>query len=303
MFKKNVSYYPGCSCSKSGLARYYGSSSLAVLKKIGVNVSEIEDWNCCGSNLYRTIDENKAYLLGARNLAKALEMGLPEILILCPACFLSLKRTLTEVFTNSTLLIEVKKKYSVFGNRTSSIPNVRHIIDFLVNDIGEDVFKKNVEKKLDGLKVAPYYGCQITRPYGLFDDPEFPTSMERIFSWIGANPIDSPLKTKCCGGMLTITNEGEVLPMIKKILESYIRLGAECIVTACPLCHLNLEIAKMKIKRTVKEISNIPIMYFTQLIGLSFNLPFNELGITKEIVEHLNKKIIVTASLRGGKNE
>lgn len=299
---KNVSYYPGCSCSKNGIARYYGKSTLALLKKIGVQVSEIKDWNCCGSNLYRILNEKRAYFLGARNLAKALEMGVPEILVLCPACFLSLKRTLTEISENMELLNEIKKKYNVFNNSESSKLKVRHIIDFLVNDVGEELFKMSIVKGLDGLKVAPYYGCQITRPYGYFDDPEFPNSIERMISWIGGKPIDSPLKTKCCGGMLMMTNEEKVLPMIKKIFESYIRLGTECIVTACPLCHLNLEIAKIKMKREVKDISNIQIVYFTQLIGLSFNLPFHELGVSKDILENLGKKIVLTTSIKGDVN-
>lgn len=302
MIGRNLSYYPGCSCSKYGTGRYYGSSSIAVLRALGVEIREIEDWNCCGSNLYRVIDEKRAYLLGVRNIAKALEMNLPEILVLCPACFLSLNRTLTEVSTNNELKNELKEKYNVIESPLFSKLRIRHIIDFLVNDIGEEAVKNRVEKKLEGLKIAAYYGCQITRPYGYFDDPEFPTSLEKIISWIGGQPVESSLKTKCCGGMLMLTNEKEVLSVIEKILNSYTRVGAEFIVTACPLCHLNLEIAKTKLSEKLGLDKDIPIIYFTQLIGFSFNIPIEELGISKTIAESLDRKIALTVTARGEVN-
>ncbi len=302
MIGRNLSYYPGCSCSKYGTGRYYGSSSIAVLKALGVDIKEIEDWNCCGSNLYRVIDEKRAYLLGVRNIAKALEMNLPEILVLCPACFLSLNRTLTEVSTNKELKNELKEKYNVIGSPLFSKLRIRHIIDFLVNDIGEEAVKNRVEKKLEGLKIAAYYGCQITRPYGYFDDPEFPTSLERIISWIGGQPVESSLKTKCCGGMLMLTNEKEVLNVIEKILKSYAKVGAEFIVTACPLCHLNLEIAKTRLSEKAGLDKDIPIIYFTQLIGFSFNIPIEELGISKAVAERLDRKIALTVAARGEVN-
>ncbi|MEM1584687.1 MAG: CoB--CoM heterodisulfide reductase iron-sulfur subunit B family protein [Nitrososphaerota archaeon] len=296
---KHLSFYPGCSCSKNGTARRYGSSSIAVLKALGIEVSEINDWNCCGSNLYRIIDERGSYFLGARNLSKALEMGLPEILILCPACFLSLNRTLTEISRNTNLKNEIAKKYRVLGGPAVSRLRIRHIIDFLVNDVGEEDVKNRVVKRLEGLKVAAYYGCQITRPYGYFDDPEFPTSLERLISWIGGQPIESNLKTKCCGGMLMLTNEEEVLNVIESILRSYVKSGAECIVTACPLCHLNLEIGRARLSGRVGLDENFPIIYFTQLIGLSFNIPVEELGLGKDDVGRITEKVRLTATVKG----
>jgi len=302
MAGKQLSYYPGCSCSKKGTARYYGSSSIAVLKALGIEVSEINDWNCCGSNLYRVVDEKKSHLLEARNLSKALEMNLPEILILCPACFLSLNRTLTEILTNTNLKNEIVKKYSIIGSPAASRLRVRHIIDFLVNDVGEEAIRNKVKRRLEGLKIAAYYGCQITRPYGYFDDPEFPISLEKIISWIGGQPVESYMKTKCCGGMLMLTNEEEVLTAIKKIFNSYARIGAECIVTACPLCHLNLEIARTTLGERIDLDKDIPIIYFTQLIGFAFNIPNSELGISRNIEERLSKKTVLTATVRGGEN-
>ena len=297
---KTLSYYPGCSCSRSGIGRYYGFSSLAVLKALGVTVSEIGDWNCCGSNLYRVVDEKGSYLLGARNLAKALEMNLPEILILCPACFLSMNRTLTRTLTDTKIKNEIIKKYSILGGPTSSRLRIRHIIDFLINDIGEEAIKNRVKRRLEGLKIAAYYGCQITRPYSYFDDPEYPTSVEKIISWIGGQPVESSLKTKCCGGMLMLTNEEEVLTVIENIFNSYARIGAECIVTACPLCHLNLEIARTRLGERISLDKHLPIIYFTQLIGLSFDIRIDELGLSKNVVERLTSKIALTATIRGG---
>jgi len=294
---KALSYYPGCSCSKKGIGRHYGFSSLVVLKALGIRVSEIEDWNCCGSNLYRVVGKKGSHLLGARNLAKALEMNLPEILILCPACFLSMNRTLTETLTDTKIRDEIIKKYSILGSPASSRLRIRHIIDFLVNDIGKEAIKNRVKRRLEGLKIAAYYGCQITRPYSYFDDPEFPTSLEKIISWIGGHPVESPLKTKCCGGMLMLTNEEEVLTVIEKIFNSYVRAGAECIVTACPLCHLNLEIARTRLGRRISVDKHLTIIYFTQFVGLSFGIGIDELGISKNAAEHLGKKIILSATI------
>lgn len=299
MAGKRLSYYPGCSCSRYGTGRYYGSSSIAVLKALGVEVSEIEDWNCCGSNLYRVIDERRAHILGVRNLVKVLEMNLLEILVLCPACFSSLNRAVAEVSTNVELKNELGKKYNMIGSPLFSKIRVRHVVDFIVNDLGEKAVKGRVEKKLEGLKVAAYYGCQITRPHGCFDDPEFPTSLERIISWIGGQPVESPLKTKCCGGMLMLTNEDEVLNTVEKILKSYAKIGAEFIITACPLCRLNLEIARTRLSERIGLDEDMPVIYFTQLIGFSYNIPVEELGISKDVAERLKRRTALTATVRG----
>lgn len=293
---RKIGYYPGCSCSSLGTGRYYGASALAILDKLGVQISEIQGWNCCGSSLYRIVDERGANLLVAKILAKALEGSLSEILTLCPACMLSLKRTASALSTDGELLQEVRSKYSVFGNSERVKFDIRHLIDFLVNDVGEEAFTSRVEKRLEGLRVAAYYGCQITRPYGQFDDPEFPSSLERMISWVGAEPLESPLRTKCCGGMLMLTNEERVLTIIKRILESYVRLGAECIVTACPLCHLNLEMAKFRLGKELPALSDMPIIYFTQLVGLAYNIPASRLGLSKDLANRLSGKIAVHVS-------
>lgn len=290
----NAGYYPGCSCSKNGLARHYGESTVKILEHLGVKISEIEDWNCCGSSLYRVIDEEKAYLLAGRNLVLAARKDIEKIVVPCPACCISLTKTLQKIREDR----ELEKKFvEVYKARKEDLSRIviKHVTDFILNNVGLDMIRKNIKNRFEDLKLGVYYGCQITRPYANFDDPEFPSSLEKILSTTGATTVESSMKTKCCGGLLMLTNEGDVLKIIEKIMNSYMDLGAQCIVTACPLCHLNLELAKNILIKKYGVRYDVPIFYFTQLLGISLGLPFRDLGVSKEDFEKISRKIVLSA--------
>ena len=198
------SYFPGCSLK--GLGRAYEESLLPVMKHLGVELQELDDWNCCGATAYMAVDEAKACVLAARNLALAEKSGNRQILAPCAACYLVLNKT-KHYFARlpgdegrpSTA------RWAPSGLRYSGNTPVRHPLDVLVNDVGLEAIKQKVRQPLKGLKVAPYYGCQIVRPYATFDDQYNPTTMDRLLEALGATVVRYPLKTKCCGGSLTGT--------------------------------------------------------------------------------------------------
>ena len=161
---------------------------------------------------------------------------------------------------------------------------VRHLLDIIVNDIGLEKINPKISQRLEGLRIAPYYGCQISRPHGTFDDPEFPMTMDNLFSSLGAEVVNFPLKAKCCGGMLMTTEPEEGLSLIKSLLSCAQDNKAELIVTACPLCEINLEAYQKRVNRKFKTDFSIPAIYFTQLLGVALGLPKEKLAIGKELV-------------------
>ncbi len=156
---------------------------------------------------------------------------------------------------------------------------VRHFLDVVVNDLGKEAVERHVVRRLDGLRVACYYGCQITRPYAEIDDAEFPESMDRLMSWCGATPVNFRLKTKCCGGMLMTTQQDVGMDATARLLREARRAGADCISTACPLCQVNLEAYQDKISDRTGEDCRIPVLYFTQILGSALGLGSRELAL------------------------
>ncbi len=157
-------------------------------------------------------------------------------------------------------------------------------MDVLVNDIGYDEIQAKVKKGLQGLKIAPYYGCQVVRPKPGFDHPESPQSLDRLVASLGGEPVSFPLKTRCCGGSLVFTEESLALELIRKLLDSALSHGAECLVTVCPLCQTNLDAYQSRVNQRFKTNYHLPILFFTQLMGIAFGLSEKELGLEKVIV-------------------
>lgn len=280
-------YYPGCSAK--GLQKPYDISTRAIMKHLGADLVELEDWNCCGATFYHSVDELQALVLSARNLALAERMG-NNLLTICNACYTNLLKTNMYLKKNANLNKTVNEILEKIGLSYHGSVKVRHILEVLVNDVGEQSIKEKVISPLKDFKVAPYYGCQIVRPFHIFDDPEFPTSMDRLISWIGATAVNYPLKTKCCGGMLSFLNKEACLGLIKDLLQSAVKSGAECIATCCPLCQTNLEMFQEDVNKKYNIQLSIPIVPFTQLIGLAFGLSPDEIGL-KAMLVPLKKKI------------
>jgi len=274
-------YFPGCSLK--GLGRAYEESLLPVMRHLGVELVELHDWNCCGATAYMSVDEEKACVLAARNLAIAEKTGPQDLLTPCSACYLVLNKTKHNVADFPEISQTVHRALrSAHLDYTGRIA-VRHPLDVLVHDVGLDVIREKVVRPLKGLKVAPYYGCQVVRPYSTFDDGWNPTTMDRLLVTLGAEVVHYPLKTKCCGGSLTGTVPEAGLRMCYILLKEAMRRGADVISVICPLCQFNMDAYHDQIERRWGR-TRIATVYITQLMGLAFGLSPKQLGLNRNFV-------------------
>lgn len=277
----DYAYYPGCSLETA--ASPYDKSVREVFKTLGINLHEIEDWNCCGATMYMSVNNTVAYSISARNLAIAQKMGL-DVCAPCSSCFTILQKTNRYIDWDPKERERINQALGA-ANLTYDKPvAVRHPLDILVNEIGLDTIKAKVVNPLAGIKVAPYYGCQIVRPYGYFDDVDDPVTMDKLLRAVGAEPTHYPGKVRCCGGMLMTTEENIALKMNLGLLQAAVDNGAEMIATACPLCQMNLEAYQDKINQAFGRNFNIPIVYFTHLVGVALGVPPSRMGLDKLLV-------------------
>lgn len=275
------SYFPGCSLKGTG--RAYEESLIPVMKSLGAELEELDDWNCCGATAYMAVDEVKACVMASRNLAIAEKAGNPEVLAPCSACYLVLNKTKHYLHDSPPVAHVVNQALKTANLTYSGNTPVRHPLDIIVNDIGLETIKKKVKTPLKGLKVAPYYGCQMVRPYATFDDQYNPTSMDRLFQALGAEVVRFPLKTRCCGGSLTGTLPEPGLLCTYIILKEALKRGADVVATVCPLCQFNLDAYHDQIAAKW-EPARIPTVYFTQLMGLAFGMDPVQLGLQRGFV-------------------
>jgi heterodisulfide reductase subunit B len=275
------SYFPGCSLK--GLGRAYEESLLPVMRHLGVELSELDDWNCCGATAYMSVDEEEACILAARNLALANSNGGHDLLTPCSACYLVLNKTQHNMEDFPQVRASVEKALASVNMAWKGKVKVRHPLDVLFHDIGVEAIRQKVTRPLKGLKVAPYYGCQLVRPYSTFDEAWNPVTMDRILEALGAEVLPFPLKTKCCGGSLTGTVPQAGLRLSYIILKEAVRRGADVIATICPLCQFNLDAYHSQIEKSWGA-ARIPTVYFTQLMGLAFGMSPRELGLQRNFV-------------------
>jgi heterodisulfide reductase subunit B len=279
---KYYTYFPGCSSSEGG-AKAYGWSAQAVSKILDIELIELDDWNCCGSTPYSSVEELASFCLSARNLALAEKKGL-DLVTPCSSCYVILNRTNSRLKQYPRLKAEVDEALAAGGLEYHGTVRVRHLLDVMVNDIGYEEISSKVKRDLGGLKVAPYYGCQVVRPKFGFDHPEFPQSLDKLIASLGGEAVPFPLKSYCCGGSLIIPEEELALDLIGKILSSALSNGAECLVTVCPLCQTNLDAYQSKASKKSKTRFNLPVLFFTQLMGVAFGLGDEDLGLKTNIV-------------------
>jgi len=275
-------YYPGCSAEATGKA--YDISTRALMAKLGVEMRELDDWNCCGATSYFSVRELDSFAIAARNLAIAEQQSDDDLIAICNACYTTLSKTNRYMNESDEVFKAVNGALGAVGRSYDGKKNVRHIMDVLINDVGLEAISEKVTRRLTGIKVAPYYGCQYSRPMGTFDDPEFPTTMDELFKALGADVVDYPGKVKCCGGMMMMTKEDAALRMCHELLKTAADRQADVIVAACPLCEMNLEAYQPRVNATFHTDFNIPVMYFTQLAGLAFGVEPSKLAIDKQVV-------------------
>jgi len=277
-------YFPGCAIHAS--AKEYAMAANAVNKHLDIELVEIPDWNCCGAiDAVYAYDRLLSVFLSARNLALAENMKM-DIVTLCSACFFTLSRANNMLRENADMKRKVDKVINDTGLKYAGGVRVRHYLDVLANDVGFDKIRQRVTASLEGLKVAPYYGCLIVRPTAIqrFDDPEHPTAMDKMIEAVGAEAVYYPDKTRCCGASLVITDEEVMMEMSRGLLLTAKNAQADCIVTPCPMCHFNLDAKQRDIESRFDVKIELPILYITQLIGIAFGLDPKELGLNRNIV-------------------
>ncbi len=288
-------YYPGCSLE--GTALEYNRSTQAVMTAMGAELTEIEDWTCCGASAADSTSYLLSLALPARNLALAEKTeDVTEILVPCSACYLNLKKVEEQTRSDPKLLETLNSILEEDQLRLSGSIHVRHLLDVITRDLGPDTIRHKLKRAFTGFRIAPYYGCQCLRPYVVFDDPEDPRSMEPLIEAAGAKVYPWDMGGKCCGASHMNTKMDVGIELVAAILQG--AQGADAIVTVCPMCQMNLEAYQKKISRTHKEDLHTTILYLPQFIGLAIGLAEADLGINLNlsITEEFRQKLRKTAS-------
>ena len=273
-------YYPGCSLHATGIE--YGISFKAVAEKLNIELTEVPGWVCCGTTPAHSSSHLLATALPLKNLSLAESAGMTELAVPCAACFSRFKMALYDTEKNSALMAEVK---DIIGTDYQRKIKILHPLEIL-DKMDETSFKGLVTKNLKDIKTVCYYGCLLTRPpkAAAFDDVEYPMSMDRVLRKAGVTVLDWSYKTDCCGATFSLTETDAVLNLTHKILENAKAVGANAIAVACPLCHANLDTRQAEIEAKYETQYGIPILYFTQLLGLAFGIEPKKLGLSKHLV-------------------
>lgn len=271
-------YYPGCTLH--GTAREYDASTKAVCRAAGIELVEIPDWNCCGA-LEAIFDKELSMGLSARNNMLAQKTGL-DLVIPCSICSHNLSRADKAMRTDEAFRTKIEtalgEKYS--GTRT------KHLLDVIVNDVGLGALSQKFVKPLKGIRAVPYYGCLLVRPSEVcrFDNPENPRSLDDLIRKTGAESLPFTQKTRCCGGNLLMSKQDFAFLLTKKLYDEAKERGANCIVVVCPMCHMLLDGQQSMIEKAHNTVIDMPVLYFTQLIGLAMGLSEKELELDKNMV-------------------
>ena len=266
-----ISYFPGCTLKT--MAKNFEDSAIASLSFLGIEMVELPRWNCCGTVYSLTSDDLIHQVAPIRNLIRVKEARDTRVVALCSMCYHTLKRA-------NILVKEDKEKLDKLNNlmyeedmKYNGEVEVLHLLEILKNEVGFDQVSKKVKMPLKGLKVAPYYGCLLLRPAAAgLDDPESPAILKDFLESVGAEAIDSPYETECCGSYHTVVNINLVVERAYDILSFAISQKAEAIVLSCPLCGFNLDHRQKDIKEKFPDFKSIPVFYFTQLLALSLGL-------------------------------
>ncbi len=257
-----ISYFPGCSLHGTG--KEFGLSVEEVSKALGVELQEVDDWSCCGASSAHATNFMLSLALPARDLIQAEKGGARDMMVPCAACFNRMKTTQHHLTADESLKTKVEE---IVGNRYEGKIAVRNAIDVFYNLVGPEAIGEKITKPLKGLKFVAYYGCLLLRPPEVcsFDDPENPVLLDNLVAALGADDIPWSYKTECCGGSLTISKTKYVVKLVDKLMTMARAYGADCVVTACPVCMANLD---MRASESLK----LPVFYFTELMALAMGI-------------------------------
>ena len=274
-------YYPGCSLLSS--AAEYANSAKGVMQAMGVELEEIDDWVCCGATPAHATSHLLSVSLPAISCANSEKQGL-DVLTCCTACYSRLKQANQELKDSPELLEQIN---GIIEEDYKASIDVVHITEVLARQVGLDAIREKVVKPLEGLKVACYYGCLIARlPEKLrIDNVEYPHIMDDLMGAVGAEPIDWPHKSECCGAALTLARNETVIRLSGQVVEIAKENGADVLAVACPLCQANLDMFQSDAESRLKQQFGIPVLYFTQLMGLALGLTPQQLCLDRLIVD------------------
>jgi heterodisulfide reductase subunit B2 len=294
-------YYPGCSLESTAWA--FDRSTRAVCGALGIELAEIPDWVCCGSTPAHASSDALAVALPVFNLQKAQGAGLP-VMTACASCYARLRTANQRVGHQPE---DRQMAARITGQPYDGGVEVQHVLDVLVNRCGLDAIRARVRRPLTGLRVACYYGCLLTRPPEIvaFDNAEHPSCMDELVAATGAEPVEWPYKTECCGASLSMTHSDVVVRLAHKLLTMARQAGADCLVVACPLCQVNLDLRQADAAKAHGPIPSTPVLYVTQLLGLALNLSWKELGLDALTVSAkglLARREPLAAGVTGGKS-
>jgi heterodisulfide reductase subunit B len=292
-----VAYYPGCALEGSGGP--YDRSTRALVSSLGLEMEHVQDWNCCGAMEVKNIHPMLQTYMSARVLAIASEqMGFDTVMAPCNGCYHNLKKTEYELATSQESLVTLQGLAKKADDPVYQ-PNVRtvHLLEWLMEDVGVDGIKQKINKSLNGIKIANYYGCMYTRPRQIFPEKDQgpgsessykPHFMDDLLGAAGAINVDFPLKTACCGGAHTLSDADTSTQLVLNILQAAEDAGAEVIATECPTCHSGLEMHQVRAETEFGIKTNVKILYFTQLLGLAMGLSARKLGVHENVSDSLD---------------
>jgi heterodisulfide reductase subunit B len=273
-------YYPGCALH--GSSGDYEMSVRACLAALGVSLRELDDWICCGATAAHCLNQKLAVALPARNLALAQRDGMDEMLAPCPMCSMELIKAGSLLAGDASLRDEISRIVELPVSGATQILNLIQVFQ----RIGVPRIKQAATRGLEAFQPACYYGCLLTRPPETlrFDDCEHPSSMETLLRELGAQPVEWNYQTECCGAGMTIAHEATVLELSHKILSNAESHGANCIVVACPMCQVNLDMKQAAINACYGAAHALTVYYLSDLVGLALGLDERALGVDRHFV-------------------
>lgn len=280
---KKYSYFPGCSAESTGIS--YTMSTNYVANKIGLELEEIPEWSCCGASAARLMSYDLGFALPARSMALAEEMNpAQDVVTPCAGCYSSLKGA---VHYSRASEANLKHIQDMIQRPYEAKVDVVSLLEAFADDEVKEALAPTFNTPMSAFKVASYYGCALVRPEGMtrFDDPEDPQSMDDLVEMTGATVVDWAFKTECCGAAQQMAVPQPSRVLVERIFQNAEANGANCIVTACPLCWMNLD---MRVRDTNKQRIaegkkpfDIPVFYFTEFLGLAEGGNTADLGIDK----------------------
>jgi heterodisulfide reductase subunit B2 len=274
-------YYPGCSLLTS--AKEYDRSIRAVFAHLGLELVEVEDWSCCGAVHADVRHAEAAVSLPARNLALAEAQGFDRVIAPCSGCYKNLRRAAQRVSADKAVRESVNTHLRE-GLALEGDVEVLHPLYVLLYEYGLDHLKPLVVNPLKGWRIASYYGCMLTRPKDIFDSTERPTGLDELVRVLGAEPVEYPMRAKCCGGAMALSHSEVTVRLTSNVLVSAKEAGADVVTLACPMCHTALDAYQSKAEHAARQHLDLPVLYFTQVMGLALGLDPTKLGFERHMV-------------------